>query len=120
MVGSRGSRGWLLVQWSLHNTAPVSNVTRSSFEIGFYVSVTQVAKCLIKVELVNDNFTELRGEIGGPADTPYEGGNFVLEIKIPETYPFNPPKVSGSKFMAIALVSIQKPKTDGTDPTSWG
>ena len=57
------------------------------------ISLFQVAKCLIKVELVNDNFTELRGEIGGPADTPYEGGNFVLEIKIPETYPFNPPKV---------------------------
>lgn len=46
--------------------------------------------------MVNDNFTELRGEIAGPPDTPYEGGKFVLEIKVPETYPFNPPKV---KFM---------------------
>lgn len=54
----------------------------------------QVAKCAIKVELVNDSFTELKGEIAGPPDTPYEGGNFVLEIKVPETYPFNPPKVS--------------------------
>lgn len=53
----------------------------------------QVAKCAIKVELVNDSYTELRGEIAGPPDTPYEGGNFVLEIKVPETYPFNPPKV---------------------------
>lgn len=53
----------------------------------------QVASCLIKVELLNDKYTELRGEIGGPGDTPYEGGNFVLDIKIPETYPFNPPKV---------------------------
>ncbi|KYN42369.1 Ubiquitin-conjugating enzyme E2-22 kDa [Trachymyrmex septentrionalis] len=50
-------------------------------------------KCAIKVELVNDSLTELKGEIAGPPDTPYEGGNFVLEIKVPETYPFNPPKV---------------------------
>ena len=53
----------------------------------------QVARCHIKVELVNESFTELRGEIAGPPDTPYEGGTYVLEIKIPETYPFNPPKV---------------------------
>ena len=53
-----------------------------------------MAACNIKVELVNDNFTELRGEIGGPPDTPYEGGLFKLEIRIPETYPFNPPQVS--------------------------
>ena len=43
--------------------------------------------------MVNDNFTDLRGEIVGPPDTPYEQGTFVLEIKVPETYPFNPPKV---------------------------
>lgn len=53
----------------------------------------EVAKCAIKVELVNDSYTELKGEIAGPPDTPYEGGNFILEIKVPETYPFNPPKV---------------------------
>ncbi|XP_026830483.1 ubiquitin-conjugating enzyme E2-22 kDa-like [Ooceraea biroi] len=53
----------------------------------------KIAKCAIKVELVNDSLTELKGEIAGPPDTPYEGGNFVLEIKVPETYPFNPPKV---------------------------
>uniref|UniRef100_A0A8C6YGZ7 Ubiquitin conjugating enzyme E2 K n=1 Tax=Naja naja TaxID=35670 RepID=A0A8C6YGZ7_NAJNA len=47
----------------------------------------------IKVDLVDENFTELRGEIAGPPDTPYEGGRYQLEIKIPETYPFNPPKV---------------------------
>lgn len=53
----------------------------------------QVAKCAIKLELVDNNYTELRGEIAGPPETAYEGGNFVLEIKVPETYPFNPPKV---------------------------
>ena len=35
----------------------------------------------------------------GPPDTPYEGGIFHLEIKIPETYPFNPPLVSSLRFV---------------------
>ena len=53
----------------------------------------QVAKCKIKVECKADKITELKGEIGGPPDTVYEGGTFILDIKIPDTYPFNPPKV---------------------------
>ncbi|KAM4049506.1 ubiquitin-conjugating enzyme E2 K [Anomaloglossus baeobatrachus] len=53
----------------------------------------ETSKNQIKVELVDENFSELRGEIAGPPDTPYEGGRYQLEIKIPETYPFNPPKV---------------------------
>ncbi|NXS09170.1 UBE2K enzyme, partial [Neodrepanis coruscans] len=52
----------------------------------------KTSKNQIKVDLVDENFTELRGEIAGPPDTPYEG-KYQLEIKIPETYPFNPPKV---------------------------
>ncbi|WAQ98714.1 UBCD4-like protein [Mya arenaria] len=60
------------------------------------VKSEEVARCHIKVELVNDNYTELRGEIIGPPDTAYEGGTFILEIKIPDTYPFNPPKVKFS------------------------
>lgn len=46
------------------------------------------------MELVGDDYRELRGEIAGPPDTPYEGATFQLEIKVPETYPFNPPKVT--------------------------
>ena len=42
---------------------------------------------------MDDCYTELKGEIAGPPDTAYEGGKFDLEIKIPDTYPFNPPKV---------------------------
>ncbi|XP_073417195.1 ubiquitin-conjugating enzyme E2 K isoform X1 [Dendrobates tinctorius] len=53
----------------------------------------ETSKNQIKVDLVDENFSELRGEIAGPPDTPYEGGRYQLEIKIPETYPFNPPKV---------------------------
>lgn len=47
----------------------------------------------IKIECIEDQLTNLRGVILGPPCTPYEGGEFVLDIKIPETYPFNPPNV---------------------------
>ena len=50
---------------------------------------------------MDDNYSELKGEIAGPPDTPYEGGKFLLEIKVPETYPFNPPKVSHISWMKI-------------------
>uniref|UniRef100_A0A3B5B0Q0 Ubiquitin conjugating enzyme E2 K n=1 Tax=Stegastes partitus TaxID=144197 RepID=A0A3B5B0Q0_9TELE len=33
----------------------------------------ETSKNQIKVDLVDENFTELRGEIAGPPDTPYEG-----------------------------------------------
>lgn len=57
------------------------------------LTLPQIVECSIKIELVKDNWTELKGEIAGPPDTPYAGGKFELEIKVPETYPFNPPKV---------------------------
>jgi ubiquitin-conjugating enzyme (huntingtin interacting protein 2) len=53
----------------------------------------EVAKSGVQLALVADDLTELTGTIAGPPDTPYEGGTYKLEIKIPDTYPFNPPKV---------------------------
>lgn len=63
-----------------------------------------MAKCSIKVDLVGDSYTELKGEIAGPPDTPYEGGTFFVEIKVPETYPFNPPKASSLFFVILFVV----------------
>ena len=31
-------------------------------------------------------------------DTPYEGGEYTIDIVIPEDYPFKPPKVKTNKF----------------------
>ena len=30
--------------------------------------------------------------MNGPADTPYEGGKFKIEVEFPDTYPFKMPK----------------------------
>lgn len=57
------------------------------------VSSDEVAKSGVRIALVDDDLTELSGSIAGPPDTPYEGGTYALEIKIPTSYPFNPPKV---------------------------
>mmetsp|Transcript_36404 Transcript_36404/g.48038 ORF Transcript_36404/g.48038 Transcript_36404/m.48038 type:complete len:196 (+) Transcript_36404:44-631(+) len=40
-----------------------------------------------------DSLTELTGTITGPDSTPYEGGHFVIDIEIPQQYPFEPPKM---------------------------
>jgi len=68
-------------------------IQRIKREFKEVVKSEEVAKCAIRIELLNDSWTQLRGEIAGPPDTPYEGGNFALEITVPDTYPFNPPKV---------------------------
>jgi len=47
----------------------------------------------MKIEQNGDSLNDLKGQIIGPPGTPYQGGTFYLSIRIPETYPFNPPKV---------------------------
>lgn len=47
----------------------------SNAYLWFFVSlfIFKTSKNQIKVDLVDENFTELRGEIAGLPDTPYEG-----------------------------------------------
>ncbi|XP_051282236.1 ubiquitin-conjugating enzyme E2 T [Dicentrarchus labrax] len=40
-----------------------------------------------------EQIDDLRAQIVGGTETPYEGGVFSLEIKVPERYPFEPPKI---------------------------
>jgi ubiquitin-protein ligase len=45
----------------------------------------------ISVETVGDDLFHLRAKIAGPPGTPYEGGTFVLDVKIPFDYPLRSP-----------------------------
>ncbi|KAM4571632.1 ubiquitin-conjugating enzyme E2 T [Fundulus diaphanus] len=40
-----------------------------------------------------ERIDDLRAQIVGGGGTPYEGGIFSLEVKIPERYPFEPPNI---------------------------
>ncbi len=72
----------------------MSNIAHQRIQREFreVVKSEEVAKSGVELTLVKEDLTELSGTIKGPPDTPYEGGTFKVEIKIPETYPFNPPK----------------------------
>lgn len=72
------------------------SVLRIHRELAFIKNSKEIAEWGISVEVANDNLALLRAQISGPSDTPYEGGNFILEIKIPESYPFKAPKCTFS------------------------
>lgn len=45
----------------------------------------------LQVEIVGDALNHLIGTFEGPSETPYAGGHFQVDIKIPTDYPFRPP-----------------------------
>ncbi|KAL8868990.1 MAG: hypothetical protein Q9174_004609 [Haloplaca sp. 1 TL-2023] len=38
-----------------------------------------------------DDLTHLKGSFKGPPGTPYEGGTYTIDVRIPSDYPFKPP-----------------------------
>lgn len=47
----------------------------------------------ITAEPVGGSLSHLTGTLKGPEGTPYEGGVFVVDIHVPDTYPFEPLKM---------------------------
>lgn len=50
-------------------------------------------KSIYHIEVVNDDLFNIKGHINGPKNSPFEGGVFKIEAKIPKNYPFSPPSV---------------------------
>lgn len=55
--------------------------------------LSQPDEAQVSATMVGDNLNCWKGYLKGPKGTPYEGGNFVLDIRIPPDYPYNPPKI---------------------------
>lgn len=45
------------------------------------------------VKYAESNLQKLTGYVPGPKDTPYEGGLYVIDISLEDSYPFVPPKM---------------------------
>uniref|UniRef100_A0A8C0VXF6 Uncharacterized protein n=1 Tax=Castor canadensis TaxID=51338 RepID=A0A8C0VXF6_CASCN len=58
---------------------------RSKWEIKEVLKSEKTRRTQIKVDLVDENFTKLRGRNSRTSLTPYEEGRYQLEIKAPET-----------------------------------
>lgn len=39
------------------------------------------------------DITHFRATFAGPGDTPYEGGEYIVDVDVPHDYPFKPPKM---------------------------
>ncbi|KAJ3031656.1 UNVERIFIED_CONTAM: Ubiquitin-conjugating enzyme E2 27 [Siphonaria sp. JEL0065] len=76
----------------------------------------EIAQCMapdspVKVEMVNDSITHLKGSFKGPSDTPYEGGIFEVDI---ETICLDILKDQWSPVLTLktALISLQSLMSD--------
>ena len=47
----------------------------------------------MSAESVGGDLSHLQGKFKGPPQTPYEGGEYIVDIKIPNEYPFRPPQM---------------------------
>ncbi|KAF8820359.1 ubiquitin-conjugating enzyme subfamily protein [Cardiosporidium cionae] len=74
-----------------------SNTTRAPREVYRLRKELQDTQCLPEAEIyvhtVENDLHRWKGYIKGPDGTPYEGGRFVLDVAIPQRYPYTPPKI---------------------------
>ncbi|XP_068656652.1 ubiquitin-conjugating enzyme E2 27-like [Aristolochia californica] len=47
----------------------------------------------VGITINGDDLSHFQGTISGPVGTPYEGGTFLIDIRLPDGYPFEPPKM---------------------------
>ena len=64
-----------------------------------------------------EDLTHLKGSFKGPPGTPYEGGSYVVDVRIPNDYPFRPPIMKFDTKIWHPNVSSQT--VSPSAPTFW-
>ncbi|TAQ84496.1 hypothetical protein B7494_g7185 [Chlorociboria aeruginascens] len=66
-----------------------------------------VSKIFAEATNGGTDLSHLKATFPGPPDTPYEGGTYIVDIKIPNEYPFRPPVMFFSTKLWHPNVSSQ-------------
>ena len=72
------------------------------------------------IVLVNDDVFIWDCELIGPAQTPYEGGKFVLGISFPAQYPFKAPKLQFKTKVYHPSVNLETGEICADVVGNWG
>lgn len=56
--------------------------------------------------VVESNPRHLKGTVKGPEGTVYDGGVFEVDIILPPSYPFEPPKVRGISSIRANMTTL--------------
>lgn len=65
------------------------------------------------------DITHLRGSFPGPPGTPYEGGVYKIDIRIPNEYPFRPPAMKFETKVWHPNVSSQTVSSSSMTGSVW-
>merc|ERR1711934_264772 len=82
-----GRQGWS--SWSAVSSMP--DKTRLQKELKDILMGAEESG--VSAEVVDDDLSHWKGTLKGPEGTPYEGGEFIVDIRLDADYPYNPPKM---------------------------
>ncbi|KAJ1704039.1 hypothetical protein LUZ63_003818 [Rhynchospora breviuscula] len=78
---------------SLFSSQAMLDVSRLQKELVECNRDKQISGVSISLPDGSHDLTHLIGSITGPVSSPYEGGTFTIDIRLPNGYPFEPPKM---------------------------